>query len=233
MASATANVGLGYSSAYSRCLTGGGCWMVEAITFVPHASQFSEVRMNKIGRKSKSTNAVTTMLTRAFIHYAADLGSRGILDLATLSTALRPRHRRHIRQRRPDKAYKPEDLLTPDQAATVLSQSPKTLANQRSKGNGPRFSKLSNRAVRYKYQHLMDFAESRSKMSTSEAPSDTELGAKGKLPKTLLAATPSHKGATHKTPDQKRRKRKKTTPRRQQVIFSRPSPWITMIHGEA
>jgi hypothetical protein len=152
------------------------------------------------------------MLTRAFIHYAADLGSRGILDLATLSTALRPRHRRHIRQRRPDKAYKAEDLLTPDQAATVLSQSPKTLANQRSKGNGPRFSKLSNRAVRYKYQHLMDFAESRSKMSTSEAPSDTELGAKGKLPKTLLAATPSHKGATHKTPDQKRRKRKKTRP---------------------
>lgn len=67
--------------------------------------------------------------------------------------------------------YNPEDLLTPEQAANILGQSPKTLANKRHSGDGPKYKKLSNRAIRYVYEDLMTFVEDGARMNTSEGPS--------------------------------------------------------------
>lgn len=166
-------------------------------------------------RKSKSTNAIASVMTRALLHYAADLGSRGMLDLVTLNATLRPRHRRQIRERRPDADYKPEDWLTPAQAAKVLKQSPKTLANKRSKGNGPPFTKISDRAIRYQYQDVIDFIKYGITMSTSERIPEKNLDVKEKLPKPLSAATVSSKvvaskpSEPRKSPKEKSRKRNK------------------------
>ncbi len=60
-------------------------------------------------------------------------------------------------------------LLTPEQAAKRLSLSQKTLANYRSQGIGPKFVRLSGRAIRYQVKDLRDYIDQRSFENTSEA----------------------------------------------------------------
>lgn len=75
---------------------------------------------------------------------------------------------RPVRRRPRSPRYQPNDLLTPEQAGKVLSLSPKTLANLRSKGGGPDFSKLSNRTIRYRYSDLKAFIAQSTKQNTSQ-----------------------------------------------------------------
>lgn len=51
-------------------------------------------------------------------------------------------------------------LLRDREAAEVLHVSPKTLANQRSRGEGPRYVKFPNGAVRYRMSDLLAEIES-------------------------------------------------------------------------
>ncbi|MEO1242503.1 MAG: helix-turn-helix domain-containing protein [Pseudomonadota bacterium] len=61
------------------------------------------------------------------------------------------------------------DLLTEREAAQYLGVSPRTLSNWRVRSNdGPRYHKLSSRAVRYRRADLEDWLEDRSRYSTSE-----------------------------------------------------------------
>ncbi|WP_424983809.1 helix-turn-helix domain-containing protein [Maritalea sp. S77] len=64
--------------------------------------------------------------------------------------------------------YNPDDMLTPDKAAKVLSLSVKTLANMRSAGSGPIFIKMANRTIRYRYSDLEVFIANSAKHSTSQ-----------------------------------------------------------------
>ncbi|QDG74799.1 AlpA family transcriptional regulator [Labrenzia sp. PHM005] len=62
-------------------------------------------------------------------------------------------------------------LLTPAQAAKRLNLSPKTLANYRSLGIGPKFVRLSGRAIRYCPRDLHDYVKCRRFDNTSAADS--------------------------------------------------------------
>jgi hypothetical protein len=75
---------------------------------------------------------------------------------------------RPVRRKPRSPRYQSNDLLTPEQAGKVLSLSPKTLANMRSKGGGPDFSKLSNRTIRYRYSDLKAFIAQSTKQNTSQ-----------------------------------------------------------------
>ncbi|MCA0405464.1 MAG: helix-turn-helix domain-containing protein [Proteobacteria bacterium] len=68
---------------------------------------------------------------------------------------------------RPKQAFKHDDFLTAAEAGAFLSLSPKTLANWRTQGGGPRFSKVGA-AVRYRFADLLSFITSRSGKSTAE-----------------------------------------------------------------
>jgi hypothetical protein len=69
----------------------------------------------------------------------------------------------------PSFTYGKDELLTPAIAAAFLSVNPKTPANWRVKGNGPRFSRAGG--IRYKFADLQSYLESRSGHSTAEIPS--------------------------------------------------------------
>jgi predicted DNA-binding transcriptional regulator AlpA len=58
-------------------------------------------------------------------------------------------------------------LLTTEQAAAVLGFTERFLESRRTRGNGPRYVRISARAVRYRLQDLNDWAESRLTTSTS------------------------------------------------------------------
>lgn len=58
-------------------------------------------------------------------------------------------------------------LLTPIEAAEFLRLSPRTLANLRTSGRGPRFVKLGH--IRYRLSDLLTFVDKASASSTSEA----------------------------------------------------------------
>lgn len=64
-------------------------------------------------------------------------------------------------------SYNQADLLTPRQAGAVLKLSVKTLANKRTYGKGPRYTKIGG-AVRYQYCDLIVFAKRGMRASTSE-----------------------------------------------------------------
>nr|WP_321482204.1 helix-turn-helix domain-containing protein [uncultured Cohaesibacter sp.] len=76
------------------------------------------------------------------------------------------RRPRSLKRRSPQ--FKPDDLLTPDQAARVLGLSTKTLANLRSAGGGPLFIKLANRTIRYRFTDLQAFISQGVKQNTSQ-----------------------------------------------------------------
>lgn len=59
--------------------------------------------------------------------------------------------------------YVPEKI-----AARLLHLSPRTLRNWRVTGAGPKFKKISNRAIRYRVGDLIDWAEGKTRKSTSD-----------------------------------------------------------------
>lgn len=62
----------------------------------------------------------------------------------------------------------PDHFLDDDGAADMLSVSRSYLKKLRVYGGGPRFSKLGNKAVRYRVGDLISWASSKSVTSTSE-----------------------------------------------------------------
>ena len=60
-----------------------------------------------------------------------------------------------------------EKLMTPEQTATLLSISTKTLARWRWAGRGPRFIKIGG-CVRYAQSEIQDFIEAGIRRSTSD-----------------------------------------------------------------
>lgn len=62
----------------------------------------------------------------------------------------------------------PQRLLRPKEAAQWLGLSPKTLEAMRRRGNGPLFSRIGDRCVRYSVKELEAYAFSRKVASTSE-----------------------------------------------------------------
>lgn len=75
-------------------------------------------------------------------------------DAARAATAAIPTH--------------PAALLTEIQAAEVLNLSIRTLQAWRVRGSGPRFVRLSGRAVRYRNADLAAYIEARTVASTSD-----------------------------------------------------------------
>lgn len=61
-----------------------------------------------------------------------------------------------------------EALLTEDQAAELLQLTPRTLQAWRYQGRGPRFVKISARAVRYQLPDLQSWIAERLRRSTSD-----------------------------------------------------------------
>lgn len=64
--------------------------------------------------------------------------------------------------------FERDQLLTEEATAHLLQLSRKTLKNWRGLGKGPPFKKFSNRAIRYQYGYVMDWAESKTRRSTSD-----------------------------------------------------------------
>ena len=67
-------------------------------------------------------------------------------------------------------------LLTEGQAAELLNVSNRTLQAWRLRGGGPRFVRLSGRAVRYRNSDLATFIEARTVTSTSDPGSASAEG---------------------------------------------------------
>lgn len=59
-------------------------------------------------------------------------------------------------------------LLDEQSAARFLGFTPRALQAWRQRGGGPQFVRISSRAVRYRKQDLVAWAENRLKRSTSE-----------------------------------------------------------------
>ncbi|QYI99719.1 helix-turn-helix domain-containing protein [Thalassovita mediterranea] len=62
----------------------------------------------------------------------------------------------------------PNQLLGESQAANYLAVSPRTLRNWRTRGGGPKFVKVSARCIRYRLKDLVDWADKRTRRSTSD-----------------------------------------------------------------
>ena len=61
------------------------------------------------------------------------------------------------------------DLMREDECAHLLDVSPKTLANQRSRREGPPYIRLSGRAIRYSRKAVAAWIEQRAVVPTDEA----------------------------------------------------------------
>lgn len=61
-----------------------------------------------------------------------------------------------------------ERLLTPTEAAELLTLQPSTLADYRSTGRGPRFVRLSKNLVRYKLSDVLKYIASRQSVNPEE-----------------------------------------------------------------
>lgn len=61
-----------------------------------------------------------------------------------------------------------ESLLNEKQAAAYLNLTPRALQMWRHKGDGPKYVRISKRAVRYRMEDLIAFVNSKIKGSTSE-----------------------------------------------------------------
>lgn len=59
-------------------------------------------------------------------------------------------------------------LMTQDQAAAYLAVAPRTLEHWRLKGGGPKFVRMSGRAIRYRKADIDAWIEGRCVASTSE-----------------------------------------------------------------
>jgi len=70
----------------------------------------------------------------------------------------------------PTRPSDPDALLRPDAAAAFLDVTARCLEAWRSRGGGPRFVRVSARAVRYRRRDLVAWAEARLRSSTSDDP---------------------------------------------------------------
>ncbi|PHS21046.1 MAG: hypothetical protein COA85_13450 [Robiginitomaculum sp.] len=59
-------------------------------------------------------------------------------------------------------------LVTEKQAGKLLSVSPRTLRNWRTRGGGPCFVKISGRCIRYRVADINEWTKKRIKRSTSD-----------------------------------------------------------------
>ena len=59
-------------------------------------------------------------------------------------------------------------LITENEAASIIGYSVRALQNWRVRGGGPRFVKVSRRSIRYRRRDLIDWAEARIQVHTSE-----------------------------------------------------------------
>ena len=66
----------------------------------------------------------------------------------------------------------PKLLLTEEEAAHALGFTARFLQNRRHRGDGPRYVRVSARAVRYQPQDLQAWAAERLRTSTSDPGSD-------------------------------------------------------------
>ncbi len=62
----------------------------------------------------------------------------------------------------------PDALLNESQAASLLGFTPRALQMWRYRGGGPKFVKVSSRAIRYRRRDLLDWVEARVRSSTSD-----------------------------------------------------------------
>lgn len=62
----------------------------------------------------------------------------------------------------------PAALLKPEEAAEIISLTPRALEAWRSRGGGPRYVKVSAHCVRYRRVDLMDWAEGRLRAGTRD-----------------------------------------------------------------
>jgi predicted DNA-binding transcriptional regulator AlpA len=81
-----------------------------------------------------------------------------------------PERRISVRKQQPTSTSTeaPLRLVTGIEAGRMLGLSPKTLANMRHRGSGPRFYRLSGRAVRYHLGDVIAWAERHRRTSTSD-----------------------------------------------------------------
>ncbi|WP_417487728.1 helix-turn-helix transcriptional regulator [Maricaulis sp.] len=71
-------------------------------------------------------------------------------------------------QQLPISGTDPNALLDESVAAGFLSISPRTLRNWRTRGNGPKFVKISARCIRYRMRDLLAWSDKRTRRSTSD-----------------------------------------------------------------
>lgn len=62
-----------------------------------------------------------------------------------------------------------ERLLNTKEAAEVLGLSPRTLEEYRWRGGGPRYLHLSRNCIRYRHSDLIEWANARGRLSTTDA----------------------------------------------------------------
>jgi len=63
----------------------------------------------------------------------------------------------------------PNALMDEREAASILCYSVRALQNWRHRGGGPKFIRVSSRSIRYRRRDLMDWIDSRTVSSTSQA----------------------------------------------------------------
>lgn len=88
---------------------------------------------------------------------------------------------RHLSTSKPETKTKPKtesksslrqwhsnDLLSTSSAAIYLGTTERFLELLRIRGSGPKFLRLSTKCIRYKFQHLSEWIDSKEKSSTSQ-----------------------------------------------------------------
>jgi len=62
----------------------------------------------------------------------------------------------------------PNALINEQQTANLLCLSERTLRNWRTRGNGPKFVKISARCIRYRMSDILEWADNKTRRSTSD-----------------------------------------------------------------
>ena len=73
----------------------------------------------------------------------------------------------------------PAPLLTENQAAELLQLTPRALQAWRYQGRGPRYVKISARAIRYQLDDLQEWIAKRLRRSTSDPGHDSDSCSSG------------------------------------------------------
>jgi len=89
-----------------------------------------------------------------------------VIDYSTRKQTMRLEHLSENLARDPDYL---DRLLTETEAARIIGFSVRALQGWRLKGGGPRYVKVSGRAIRYRRRDLIAWADARLRSNTSEA----------------------------------------------------------------